>query len=87
MGGSNPSAAGYAWSALALVACQCHLPLLLAILAGTSAGAMIGSHWLIASPALTVTFVLSLGRALSMVRRGKVQRGYPSRAGYAPNLF
>lgn len=65
----RPSVAGYAWGILALATCPCHLPLLLAVLAGTSVGAMIASHWVIASLALALVFGLSFSRALSMFRR------------------
>lgn len=54
----------YAWGVLAAVTCPCHLPVLAAVLAGTTAGAFIGEHWGIAALALTGLFVLSLARAL-----------------------
>lgn len=36
---------GYLFTALAVVSCPCHLPLLLALLAGTTAGATLSQHW------------------------------------------
>lgn len=54
----------YLFAALALVTCPCHLPILLALLAGTTAGAYLGEHWGIAALALTALFVLSVTRAL-----------------------
>lgn len=54
----------YAWGVLAALTCPCHLPLLAAVLAGTTAGAFIGEHWGIAAIALTALFALSLTRAL-----------------------
>lgn len=43
----------YLFTALALVTCPCHLPMLLALLAGTTAGAYLSEHWGIAALALT----------------------------------
>ena len=67
----NPDSAGsprtwraYAWGALAVLTCPCHLPILAAVLAGTTAGAFIGAHWGIAAIALTGLFVLSVMRVL-----------------------
>ncbi len=59
---------GYLWSALAVLTCPCHLLILAAVLAGTTAGAFIGEHWGIAALALTSLFVLSLARALRAFR-------------------
>lgn len=55
---------GYLWGALAALTCPCHLLLLVVVLAGTTAGAFIGEHWVIAALALTGLFVLSLAMAL-----------------------
>jgi len=55
---------GYLWGALAVLTCPCHLPLLAAVLAGTSAGAFIGEHWVVAAIALTGLFGLSVARLL-----------------------
>lgn len=54
----------YLFAALALATCPCHLPILLALLAGTTAGAYLSEHWGIAALALTALFVLSVTRAL-----------------------
>ncbi len=55
---------GYLWGALAVLSCPCHLPILAAVLVGTSLGAFIDEHGGIAAIALTGLFVLSLGRLL-----------------------
>ena len=44
---------GYLWGALAVLTCPCHLPILAAVLAGTTAGAFLGEHWGVAALALT----------------------------------
>lgn len=54
----------YLFAALALVTCPCHLPILLVLLAGTTAGGYLSEHWGIAALALTALFVLSVRRAL-----------------------
>ena len=53
----------YCWSALAVLTCSCHLLLLMAALAGTTAGAVIEAHWSLAAVALAVLFGLSLTQA------------------------
>ncbi len=55
---------GYLWGGLAALTCPCHLPILAAVLAGTTAGAFLGEHWSIAAFGLTGLFVLSLARAM-----------------------
>ncbi len=60
---------GYLWSALAVLTCPCHLPILAAVLAGTTAGAFIGAHWGVATIALTGLFVLSVARVLRAFKR------------------
>jgi len=60
---------GYLWGALAVLTCPCHLPILAAVLAGTTAGAFIGEHWGIAALALAGLFFLSLARALRAFSR------------------
>lgn len=55
---------GYLWGALAVLTCPYHLPILAAVLAGTTAGAFIGEHWGVAAFALTGLFVLSVARLL-----------------------
>lgn len=54
----------YLFAALALVTCPCHLPIWIAVLAGTTAGAFLSEHWVISALALTGLFVLSLTRLL-----------------------
>ena len=54
----------YLFTALALVTCPCHLPILLVLLAGTTAGAYLSEHWAVAAIALTALFALSVTRAL-----------------------
>jgi len=58
----------YAWGALAALTCPCHLPLLAIVLAGTSAGAVLGEYWGVAALALTPLFILALTRALRAIR-------------------
>ena len=41
--------AGYLWGLLAALTCPCHLPVLAIVLAGTTAGAFLGEHWIIAA--------------------------------------
>lgn len=55
---------GYLWGALAVLTCPCHLPILVAVLAGTTASAFIGEHWGVAALALAGLFVLSVARLL-----------------------
>ncbi|MFX3658404.1 MAG: broad-spectrum mercury transporter MerE [bacterium] len=58
----------YLWGALAVVTCPCHIPIVAAVLAGTSAGAFIGQHWGVAAVALTGLFVLSVVLLLRALR-------------------
>lgn len=58
----------YTWSVLAALTCPCHLPLLAAVLAGTTAGAFIGEHWAIAVVGLAGLFFLFLARAIRAFR-------------------
>lgn len=55
---------GYLWGALAVLTCPCHLPILVAVLAGTTADAFIGNRWSSAAVALTGLFALSVARLL-----------------------
>jgi mercuric ion transport protein len=48
---------GYVLLAVALVACPCHLPLLLALLGGTALGALLAAHLLPAGVLLGGVFV------------------------------
>jgi mercuric ion transport protein len=58
------------WAALAVLSCPCHLPVVMAVLAGTTAGAFIRDHWIVAALALTGLFVLSATRVMRAFRRG-----------------
>lgn len=50
---------GYLWGVMAVVTCPCHLPVALLLIAGTSAGAVLSDHLLLAAVVLTPLFVLS----------------------------
>lgn len=58
----------YIWGVLAALTCPCHLSILAAVLAGTTAGAFIGDHFGIAAVALAGLFFLSLARAIRAFR-------------------
>ena len=70
---------GYLWGGLAVLTCPCHLPILAVVLAGTTAGAFLGEHWVIAALGLTGLFLLSLSRALRAFR-GRLREGAESYA-------
>ena len=53
----------YCWGVLAVLTCPCHLLLLTAVLAGTTAGAVIAAQWAFAAVTLTGLFGLSLTQA------------------------
>ena len=59
---------GYLWGGLAVLTCPCHLLILAVVLAGTTAGAFLSEHWVIAALGLTGLFLLSLSRALRVFR-------------------
>lgn len=69
-GGSRRTWRAYAWGVLAVLTCPCHLPILVAVLAGTTAGAFIGEHWGITALALIGLFALSMARLLRAFRAG-----------------
>ncbi|HFL7679311.1 TPA: broad-spectrum mercury transporter MerE, partial [Stenotrophomonas maltophilia] len=48
--------------------CPCHLSILAAVLAGTTAGAFLVEYWVITALGLTGLFLLSLARALRAFR-------------------
>lgn len=54
----------YAWGMLALLTCPCHLPLLATVLAGTTVGAFLAGHWIVAAVVLSGLFIVSLAQAL-----------------------
>lgn len=58
----------YTWGVLAALTCPCHLPILAAVLAGTTFGAFVGDHWGIAAVTLAGLFFLSLARAIRAFR-------------------
>lgn len=58
----------YLWGGLAVLTCPCHLPVLAFVLAGTTAGAFLSEHWVIAVLGLTGLFVLSVARALRVFK-------------------
>jgi mercuric ion transport protein len=69
--GSSPPVSrwrAYIWGVLAVLACPCHLPLLAAVLAGTSFVAFVGDHWSVAALALTGLFFLLLVRTIRAFR-------------------
>lgn len=60
---------GYALTALALLTCPCHLPILAALLAGTALGAVITDHFEVVLALFSVVFLLSLTAALRVLAR------------------
>ncbi len=67
-GPTRKSFTAYLWGVLAVLTCPCHLPLLVIVLAGTTAGIFLGEHWGIAALALTPLFVFFLARAIRAFR-------------------
>jgi len=62
----------YVMAALAVVTCPCHLPLLVAVLAGTTLGVGLSEHWGLVFAILSILFVLS---ALTTIRLfGRAER-------------
>lgn len=62
---------GYLMLGLAFLTCPCHVPILLAVLAGTSAGAYLQENLGLAAVALTGVFVISLLLGLQWVGSGE----------------
>ncbi len=62
---------GYLLLGLAFVACPCHLPLLLAVLAGTSLAGVLSQYVGLAFLALTLIFVPTLLLGLRALRRAE----------------
>nr|CAB65708.1 Urf-1 protein [Xanthomonas campestris] len=59
---SSPPASrwrAYAWGVLAALTCPCHLPVLVIVLAGTTAGAFLSAHWGIAAVTMITVFSVS----------------------------
>ncbi|MBI4562566.1 MAG: mercury resistance protein [Candidatus Rokubacteria bacterium] len=65
---------GYLLLGLAFVTCPCHLPLLLAILAGTGLAGALSQYFGFAFLALTVVFVVSLVWGLRALKSGEPRR-------------
>jgi len=65
---------GYLLLGLAFVTCPCHLPLLLAILAGTGLAGALSQYFGLAFVALSVIFVVSLFLGLRALRGGEQRR-------------
>ena len=59
---------GYLLLGLAFVTCPCHLPLLLAILAGTGLAGALSQYFGLAFLVLTAIFVLSLSLGLRVLK-------------------
>lgn len=59
---------GYLLLGVAVITCPCHLPLLLAGLAGTSLAAVLSEHFVLALLGLSVIFGLSLVLGLKALR-------------------
>lgn len=70
---------GYLLLGLALLTCPCHLPILLALLAGTGLAGVVGQHFALAFGALAVVFVGSVLLGLRALRPVPVhERGEPA---------
>ncbi len=65
------SVKGYLLLGLAIVTCPCHLPLLLAVLAGTSVAGVLSQHFGLTVLALTLIFVPALLLGLRALRRAE----------------
>ena len=66
---------GRAWLVWSFLLCPCHLPLTLAVLgtvlAGTSAGAVLRDHTVVAGTVITAAWVLGTGYGLVLIRRSQ----------------
>jgi hypothetical protein len=66
---------GRAWLLWSFLLCPCHLPLTLAILgtvlAGTSAGALLRDHTVVAGAVITAAWVLGTGYGFVLIRRSQ----------------
>ncbi len=60
---------GYLLLGTAIVACPCHLPLTLGLLAGTSLGGLLAENLGLLTVGLTGSFVLALGFGLHWIGR------------------
>ncbi len=71
--GPPRSPKGYFLLALAFITCPCHLPLLLAVLAGTGLAGALSQYFGIVFLVLTVIFIASLALGLKAIK-GSDQR-------------
>ncbi|MBI1893000.1 MAG: mercury resistance protein [Candidatus Rokubacteria bacterium] len=60
---------GYLLLGLAFLTCPCHLPVLLAVLAGTGLAGVLSQYWELAIVTLSVVFVASLLWGLKVLKR------------------
>lgn len=61
---SVPRRSGFAWAALAVLSCPCHVPLLALLFAGTAAGAFLNEQMGSALALMVIVFLPSLGLAI-----------------------
>lgn len=70
---------GRTWLLWSFLLCPCHLPLSLgvlgAVLAGTSAGAVLREHVWVAGTVLTVSWVVGTGYGFHLIRRAQRTNG------------
>jgi MerE protein len=64
---------GVAWVAGAFLICPCHLPLTLSLittaLAGTTAGLLVGAHWVAAGIIITLAWLAATWHGIQLMRR------------------
>ena len=65
---------GYLLLGLAIVTCPCHLPILLALFAGTGLAGALSQHFGLAFAALSVIFAVSLFLGLRILKRLEQRR-------------
>ncbi len=70
----SKSLKGYLILGVAVVTCPCHLPILLALLAGTSLAGVLSQHVGLVLVGLAVVFVVSLRLGLRVLRRESATR-------------
>lgn len=59
----------YAWGLLAVLTCPCHLPILVLLLSGTAAGALLSEHIWLTALALVALFIPAATQAVRAFRR------------------
>ncbi len=79
------SVKGYLLLGLAFVTCPCHLPILLAILAGTGLASALSQYVGLAVLLLSVVFVASLWLGLRTLRGDQVPTGNPPGSALPPS--